>query len=394
MNEQCAELPAEVIVDPEAKEVVITPEIEAALPGATDLFAAADEAFAENPRQYLREREASLFSFRSSTGAKVECSLSPGDGNEVYVMWAPFSDSIPQSSAEQMYGYTQLDKDDVGMADKVFAKPNSWNQMTKSAVMAEVLRAAGVKMPVLTIFSPLPSVPSNAYTHEEYKQIRQGDFAPSARIAEEALEVVQDHLHGPHSETQIDTINGHGASLGASSAVGMACGIVLDGKKDVKTVTAQELIVAPDNVIPDLASRFTVKGIVGKESTVRVPDHYPRLGEPLLRRLIDKAGNEPAMFAHMLRGMSKLSRLKGLTGGHNNRTAENIHFLQDSGVSVVIPLAENSGLTHDTSEYLPGVGEEIINIRATEGQRVAHLIDEQLGPTLLIAAMHVARARQ
>jgi|GEM_PF-1633229 len=401
MSEQYAELPAEVIVDPEAKEVVITPEVEAALPGVSGIFADADRAFDENPRQYLQEMEDSLFSFPkdldggpfsflSSRRANIECSLIPGNGNEAFVMWAPFSDGPPQSSAEQMFNYTQAGE--VGVADKVFAKPNSWNQLTKSAVMAEVLRAAGVEMPVLTIFSPLPSVPYNAYSHEEYKQIRQGDFRPSARIVEEALAVAQDKLHGPRSETQIDTVHMHGASLGASSAIGAAAGIVWNGGKDIKSVTAQELIIAPKNVVPDLAKRFTIGDPVGEASTLRVSDHYPRLAEPLLRRLIDKAGNEPAMFAHMLRGMSKLSRLKGLTGGDDNRTVENIEFLDGNGVPVMIPLAETSGLTHDTPDHLPHGGEKIVSLRATEGRRTSHLVDEHVGVTTLLAVAHVAQA--
>jgi hypothetical protein len=391
MNQQY-ELPAEVIVDPEAKEVIITPEIEAALPNVSGIFTAADEAVARNPGEYLQAMENSLFSFRSSTGANIECSLIPGEGNELMVVWAPFSDSIPLSSSKQMLEYTQLDE--VGLLDKVVAKPNSWNQITKSAIMADVLKAAGVGMSVLTIFSPLPSVPRNAYTSDEYGRIRRGDFTPSARIVEEALEVIQDQLHGPDSETQIDTINVQGGSLGASSAVGTAAGIVEGGTKQVKTVTAQELIIAPENVFPDLAKRFTVGDPVGEESQLQVSPHFPRYGEPLLRRMIDRAGTEPAVIAHMLRGMSKLSRLKGLTGGHSNRTAENIHFLQDSGVSVVIPLADTSGLTHDTPLYLPNVGEQVVYFRAIEGQRTAHIIGEHVGATALMPAMHLAQSRQ
>ncbi|HVX56403.1 MAG TPA: hypothetical protein VHA37_01615, partial [Candidatus Saccharimonadales bacterium] len=201
----------------------------------------------------------------------------------------------------------------------------------------------------------------------------------------------QDHLHGPRSETQLDTIHVHGASLGANSAAGAAAAMVETGEKAVKTVTAQELIIAPKNVIPDLAKRFTVGDPVGEESSLHVSEHFPRLGEPLLRRLIDKAGNEPAMFAHMLRGMSKLSRLKGLTGGQKNGTVDNIRILNEKGASVVIPLAETSGLTHDTPDYLPDAGEKIISVRATEGQRTSHLIDEHVGATVLIAAMHVAQ---
>ncbi len=372
---------------------MVTSELSRALPKPNVLFREADHNYATDRKGYLQAMEDSVFSFRSSTGADIDCSLIPGDGNEALVVWAPFSDCAPRSSAVDMYHYIAQREESPTLHDKVKAAPNSWNQLTKSAVVSEFLTTTGHDMPVLTIFSPLPSVPHNAYSHAENKQIRRGDFTPAGRLTLEALRAAQDRLHGPRSETQLESIHTHGASLGASSAVGSAHALMQAGTYEVGSVTAQELIVAPKRVVGDLALRFTVKGSVGEVSDWNKLRHsHTPLYEPLIRREIDSNGNEPAMILRMLQGMSKLSRLKGLTRPERNRIPAQIEDLAEAGVSVAIPLAVNSGLTHDTPDWLPGAGERVITVRATNGERIAHLIDEHVGATALLAVMHVANS--
>lgn len=380
-------VPTEVFTNPEEKLVIATTEVLDAIPQAPSAFQMADQAYEADPESYLQALGESVFSFRSSTGATVDCSLIPGKGSEILVIWAPFSDSAPNSSADALYSYIQKDK--PGLVDKIKGAPNSWNQLTKSSVIYELLKATDNEMPVLTIFSPLQSVPHNVYTNEDYQQIRHGDFSPAGWLAFEAMQEAQDRLHGLHSETRLEEVHGHGASLGASTVIGMA-NTMVGYSPHIKSVTAQELIVAPKNVFPDLAARFTVRDVIGEESDELVAADTPTIEEPLIRRQIDRAGNEPAMFVRMLQGMSKVSRLKGLTRPGRNRTPLVIERLLQHEVSVLIPLAENSGLTHDTSKWLPGAGEQIVNVRATEGQRAAHLIDEHVGLTALLAVAHVA----
>lgn len=378
------ELPPEIVVNPAEKTVIITPEVAQVFPDATEAFQKVDEAFSRDPESYLNRLEESLFSFRSSTGAEIDCSLIPGSSDEILVMWAPFSDSAPRSSAKEIYHYISGEK-----INKAKAAPNSWNQTTKSGVVAELLKATGKDMPVLTIYSPLPSVPHNAYTREEYKRIRRGDFSPSGRIVQEALEHAQDRLHGKKSETQLDEVHVHGASLGASTAIGTAYSFA----KAVRTVTAQELIVAPKTVFPDLAARFTVRGTAGEASEREVDESLPKIPEPLLRQKIDSNGNELMMVGRMLQGMSKVSRLKGLTRPERNVTPYHIEHLAKQGTSVLLPLAEQSGLTHDTPNYLPQAGEQVLPVRATKGERTTHLIDEHVALTALIAVMHINKTR-
>jgi hypothetical protein len=379
--------PAEVFVDPFEKIVFLTPELEKSVPDSQKAFEAVDEVFASDAETHLKYLEETLFTFKSSTGADIDCSLIPGKGNEMLVMWAPFSDGSPNSSAETMYQYI-ID----ASTSKIKAAPNSWNQLTKSGVVADLLQATGHEMPVLTIFSPLPSTPNNAYTHQDYKQIRRGNFTPASRITSEAIQHAQDRLHGSKGETQMDELHLHGASLGASSAIGAANGLLTLANHAIRTVTAQELIVAPQNVFPDLAARFTVKGIVGEVSEKTADDTWVAIDEPLIRQKIDGRGNEPMMFARMVHGMSKVSRLKGLTRPSRNETAQLIENLVGADIAVLLPLAENSGLTHDTPKYLPNVGEQVVKVRAIEGQRAAHLIDEHVSLTALMAVMNIRQS--
>lgn len=293
-------------------------------------------------------------------------------------MWAPFSDSAPKSSAEEIYRYIAGES-----ISKRQAAPNSWNQTTKSGVTHNLLQAIGKDMPVLTIYSPLPSVPHNAYTRQERKLVKQGDFTPSARIVEEAVAHAQERLHGKTSETQIDSYDMHGASLGASTAIGAAHSL----KDQIRTVTAQELIIVPKH-LGSLAARFTVKSVHEGLAADRQQAGNIVIDESAIRQAIDKNGSELMMVARTLQSICKPSRLKGLTGGDRNQTPRLIEELVENNVSVAVPLAEHSGLTHDTVNYLPQAGEQVITVRAIEGH-ATHLIDEHVALTALIAAAHI-----
>jgi hypothetical protein len=98
-----SELPSQIITNSETKTVTITPEIEETLPGIDQAFAETDKAFLDDPEKYLANLESSMFNFRSSEGSDVACSLLYGpDSNqsELLVVFAPFSDRDPKSSAQ------------------------------------------------------------------------------------------------------------------------------------------------------------------------------------------------------------------------------------------------------------------------------------------------------
>ena len=282
-----AEFPSEIITNTDTKAVSLTPQIEATLPGINSAFAEANEGFLDNPERYLTGLESSMFQFRSSEGSDVACSLLYGPSSkpdELLVVFAPFSDRDPKSSADRLHSYITADTPG-GILAKEKASPNSWNQTTKSAVIFELLGAIGKDIPVLTIYSPIPA---HAYSFKERSAQRKGDFAPAGRLAQEAIAEVQGILHGTDSETQIDTLHVSGASLGASNAIGAANGLI-DRDFDIRTVTAQELIMGPRN-LRDLGWRFGPGQYVGEPSDEKVSPYYQKIAEPAIRREIDQYG--------------------------------------------------------------------------------------------------------
>jgi len=380
--------PKEIIVDndKETKSVAVSSELQEAMPHLLEAFGKVDKPFLDNPEGYLARLQDSVFSFKSKTGTEVACSLLYDDNSkqdELLVIWAPFSDGAPKSSAEELYGYiTQpLPGGLKGLAAKEKAKPNTWNQTTKSSVIFELLGAVGSGMPVLTIYSPIST---RAYTRQERQAFKRGDFAAASRITQEAVDEAQQRLHGIHSETRIDKVNLHGASLGASNAIGSAKGLM--GKDIVvPTLTAQELIMGPTSFF-DVAKRFTVAGRVGEASDAEVKDTQPRVSEPAIRRQIDEHGSEVSLLLRMAQAV-KPTYLRGLA--HPEQTIQNIEHLLDNNVSLLIALAENSGLTHQTASFLPRDKEKVIKVRGETGQYADHLIDEHVALTALIAALNL-----
>lgn len=380
-----AEFPTEIVANTKTKAITLTPEVEAILPGIDQAFAEADKTFLNDPERYLQDLEASMFKFRSSEGSDVACSLlhSPNSKpDELFVIFAPFADRDPKSTAKEMGEYITANSPG-GIVGKERFAPNSWNQTTKSAVIFELLSALGKDIPVLTIYGP---VPSHAYSFKERKQFRQGDFSPIGRLAKEAIDVAQDRLHGLDSETQIDTLHLSGASLGASNAIGAAASKELAQRFEVPSVSVQELIMGPKN-LGDLAKRFTVSQYVGEPSGERVSQRYPAIEEPAIRRSIDKHGSELiGNNARMLKGM-KPTYMKGLT--KPEATVQAVERLLDNNVDLLVALAENSSLTHQTPGYLPNGSERLVTLRAENGQKIGHLADEYVALSGLVAVLNV-----
>jgi len=377
-------IPAELITNTNDKSVVLTPELETGLPGVKSVFKEIDEAFLYNPEKYLQKLEASMFSFRSSEGGEVACSLIHGHSSkddEILILFAPFSDRDPKSSSDKLYDYI-VSNDSPGMIKKEIAAPNSWNQTTKSSTIYEMLSALGNDMPVLTIYSPLSS---GIYSANERKQIRNGDFSPAGRITKEALAVAQEKLHGLHSETSLGKVHISGASLGASNAIGAASNKELNQKLDIQTVTAQELIMGPKN-LGDLATRFTVKPLVGEDSNTDT-DNNERINETAMRKIVDAHGSELiGTTSRMIKGM-KPTYMRGLT--KPEITVRAIEELLDNNTSLLVALAENSSLTHETPSYLPKSGEKLITLKAEKGQRLGHIADEHVALSALVTILNI-----
>lgn len=384
-----AEFPTQIITNTETRAVTLTPEIEATLPGIDQAFTEADKAFLDDPEKYLSNLENSVFMMHSSEGSDVACSLLYGPDSkqdELLVIFAPFSDRSPKSSAEELYEYITADTAG-GLIGKEKAAPNSWSQTTKSAVIFELLGALGKNIPVLTIYSPIPT---HAYSFGERAAMRSGDFSPAARIAKEAIAAAQSRLHGAKSETQIDTAHLYGASLGASNAISAGHGLIGSGF-NVPTVSAQEAIIGPDS-LPDLGKRFTVSQYTGEPSDETVSRNNPKIEEPAIRKAVDMHGSEPiGMNARTVKAM-KPTYMLGLT--KPDRATAAVERLLDDNVELLVALADNSSITNQTHEHLPNGGEKIVRIRGENGQRIGHLADEHVALSALVPALNIARSRK
>lgn len=385
----------EMLVDMNKKtrSLFVTPWVRSLLPDIIPAFEAVDQRYLESPRRFLDEISDSIFVFKSlAGGTEVTCSLLYDDrskNDEILLIFAPFSDVEPKSPAKELYRYIHLDNPDI--LDKQKAKPNGWNQATKSKVVFELIAALGQGMPVLTIFSPVPPA---AYFGKERKAFRSGDFSPATRIATEALFHAQTLLHGSNGETQVDKLHTYGASLGASNNVGASRGLAeTSDRHQVLTVTAQELIMGPQSLV-QLADGFLFRNTVGDPPSLGPLSRlHPRILEPALRRAIDAHGNELTMFPRIINAMLKLSYLSGLT--HPRKIAGDVENLLDRGIPVTVAVAKNSRLTHQTPSYLPQSEENLRLITVTgHDQRVGHLIDEHTALTAAVIALGIQKARK
>jgi hypothetical protein len=380
----------QLITNTENKAVLVTHELEAALPGVKCAFNEVDSAFNSDKRGYLERLEQSQFSIKTEEGPNVACSLLMNNGRqaeELMIIFAPFADSRPKSSAVTMYDYISGDP----TISKAAAKPNSWGQTIKSAVTADLLAAVGRGMPVLTIYAP---VPTHAHNNLERDLFRHGEFTPSGRLAMEALRGAVDHaqllIHGMDSSEQFHKLHLSGASLGASNAIGAAAKL-MQRDFDVRSVTTQELVMSPKNML-DLAKRFTVGGIVGEASTAPLPKGAQYIGEAALRQAVDRKGSELiGMNIRMLQGASKYSYMKGLT--KPRPTAEAVEALLDSGVDVLVATADNSAMSDKTRTLLPAETPQL-HLTAQEGAKLGHIVDEHVTLSALVIALNVARSRE
>lgn len=201
-------MPREILVDPEQKLFYATPEVTAAMPDVHEKFKFVDDVLMEYPLLMTHAMYDSTHTLRNSNGAEVSYSVLPGSGSEAMVMWAPFSDTAPNSNEAQLLPF--LDRADHDILDD--PDTNSWNQITKSMVMSALLKEAGVDMPVITIFSPV--------SDKAIGRDRLGMVSAGNNVLKEVIADAQDKLHGPSSETQIDSLHLHGASIGANRVLG------------------------------------------------------------------------------------------------------------------------------------------------------------------------------
>lgn len=376
----------------ESRAVAYDALLRNSLPGLQESFEQVDHIYENDKEAALGRLVENRFTVRlTGKGEPIEASVIIDDesamSDQAMLIFAPFSDVAPQTSADTIMDY--ISKEAPGFLDINRAKPHSWNQSTKSAAIHDLLKAEGQAMPVATIFSPIPTT---AFSAKEIKNFKDGNFSPSGQIAKLAFAHTQDFLHGPRSETQLDRLHFYGPSLGANNAIGSAAAmLVRDSIRQVASVTAQELILGPKSR-RDLLKRFTIAATVGDASTERMSKHAPRIPETAMRRDLDDHGNELAVATRMARGIMKLSYLKGLT--QPKHTIDDIDTMTGSGIPVTVAIAENSGLTEHTEEHLADIvrNKYLVRVRGVEGAKADHLLDEHVAASATIALMGVSKS--
>ncbi len=389
-----AEMPREITADLASKAVILDPAIKTALPGIEGALQSVDHAFLKDPEAYLTKLENSVFTFESSQGADVTGSFlydeDSIESDEWLVIVAPFSNTEPKSTATELLSFMEAGPTKGALQARIDhekAAPNSWTEITKSAVVFELLKALDKGMPVLTIFSPLPP---KAYSAEEEKKIADGDFSPTSRIITEAIGAAKRKMLAETHELPPKTKKLHlgGSSLGAIEVI--SAGGELE---NVQTVTGHEAIMSKH--LGQLATRFTIRQNYGQPSTVLphvmgakgIPSPYSRALEPALRRqAMIRKSEFIGTNLRMVQGM-KIPYLRGLT--NPEQTIRATEKLLENGVDVLLSVAENSSITRQMAEYLSGYGGNSIIVRGENGQRIAH--QEFVTLSGLILALNIMR---
>jgi hypothetical protein len=386
------QIPGELIVDmdKENRSLVITPELDLAMPDLRLAFHEVDDRYLEDPPAYLARMSESVFHI-ARNGRETACSLiydsETAEADSLLMMFAPFSDGPPETPPSAILDLSR--KEEAGLRDKEHAKPNTWNQATKSVVTHDLLKALGHGMPVISIYSP---VPTRFYGKDERKSIRRGDISPVGETAKLAIEHAQDIFHGPYGETRITDIHTHGASLG-DNAIGAASVLTREDELRVRSVTAQELILMRGGLFR-LADRYMLRKDIGEPSDLE-PDltvGMPRIFEPAVRQDIDKHGVESSTYWRVLKAMSKITYLKALT--RPVWLSEQVEYLADEGVGVTVANAVNSRVSYDTDGFLPFGHENLdyTTIVGVHGQKVGHLADEHVALVAGVIALGVGKS--
>ena len=381
------ELPSELIVNMEDKSMVITPLLKHVMPNVVEYYDQADQAFGqttEQQRQYIEDLDAQQFSFRHRLG-RVNCSYMPGEGSIVDASFAAFSDVRPLSTGDTLAEY--IATENPSLKQKMMAAPNTWSQTVRFAHRTELKRAVtGKRSPALSINS---IIPSGSYTPQEHWQMLHGDFSAAAEIMDKGLDELQQRLHGRRSETQLEEVDMYGASLGASNATGAA----LSTKRNVRTLTLQEPIVAVSG-LPTLLGRFIGSDAIGEPSQLVEGTDYIQaalIREPQLRAKVDGYGNEPLWLPRAFAAGFRL-RNRGLTHPETNQTIKQWGELAARGtIGLLALVGENSGLSEGTAEYLQQNGFDIITVRGVKGTTAPHLIDEHTNLSAIGVPLNVTR---
>jgi hypothetical protein len=297
-----------------------------------------DSEFTDDPISYLATIADSVRTLGTANPKqKINYSIYYGQGsdrsNQVAVMLSPLNDCAPQSEPQELMKY--IDDRSQSKRDRERAQPNGWRQGFKSADVYHTFRHEGLGMPVVTIYSPVPSA---AFSSNERQAIGAGITSPYAAIVKRVISAAQTEIHGTHSETQLSDVHLFAPGLG-HNAVGAALHLQKNADYHISGLTLPNLIAGVPNKAALLA-RYSVRqhyrepGIVNLEGT---------LPESTLSTQADANGSERAMRKRQLRAMLNFEQMTAMM--KSEWIGKALNQLLSEYVAVTLPTAYNARIT-------------------------------------------------
>jgi hypothetical protein len=232
--------------------------------------------------------------------------------------------------------------------------------------MHHILEAAGVHIPVITLYHPL------SYDKKEREDLAAGNFTSFTRRVETIIKDAKEKMHGSASTHNFSQVALAGMSLGCMEVVGAAVGLMKRERTlQVSSLILQEMLIGQHN-LPSLMAYTQTIGHTSEHSM----EGYVAVGESAARMALDAHGNEPDMLWRMVGAVGyNWKPLQGMV--HPETTREVLEGLVEKDVPLTVALAENSRASRDTAQYLPDdpLVQKIV-LAAPQGEKLGHIVDE------------------
>lgn len=334
-----------------------------------DAFRAAEAEQSADQAGYVRRLEVSLGRMPRSDRESVDYSVlydgQDPQAPEALVIFGGFSDKRPATPAEEIYRYLHPSSR-ATLLTKETAQPNSWGPLLRSGTVQAVLAAAGISMPVITIFSPIR--PSKS----EGKNLRNGDYSSFGELVEMVVATALDGEVRPTSAAPLKTtVHLLGLSLGAQEAVGAAAALYRSSTTlTLGSLTVQETVLGMNT----LREANDYKILSGEPST-QTTEALQEIPEPKLRMLLDRGGGELlGMFTRMAgSAITGLSLLMGVT--KSEQTKAIMEELVQANIPVTIARAANSKVSLESENVAPEKAQHVL-IEAVAEKQLGHIVNE------------------
>jgi hypothetical protein len=387
-------------VRPEKEGMYVDQQLAGMAPGLPPSFRSIDEAYRADPRQFLEEAIGRVEQIKvHDTGQEATCSFiydeKTAEASEALVVFAPSPDVAPKGSIGKLLRLLRTSPGEISMEDLMRVHPRTYRQALRSKTTHDLLKMQFHGMPVITIFDPInPGV----YNRNERAQFRSGDFSPAERLVTAAVSEFQDHLLGPGG-SRISRVHLNGSGLGASNARGAAAGMLYSSGLQLGSYTGQEMMIGPDKFLATtrLRGRLALKRQSEASDTVEASSERPKVRESQLGRELQERGDELQALGQFASDMFSQTYIKGLTRSH--AAINDLINLDKAGIPVTLACATDSGVTKETKDTLciegfrpPFAHQQRILVRAVEGERIGHELNDLVVPSATIALAGVLHA--